>query len=135
MKKILSLILALAMLFSLMLMIVPHAEEAAAATGELEVSQAKLIFGDCVYLLIAVDYSAVGSAEGITLKITNNKTGDVSTIAPDASIDAPANCVAFKYIDLGAKNMGDELTLQALKDGVASGEPKTYSILEYALVA
>ena len=82
------------MALSLALGVVSFAEE---ESGELEVSQANLIFGDCVYLLIAVDYSAVGSAEGITLKITNNKTGEVSTIAPDASIEAPADCVAFKY--------------------------------------
>ena len=135
MKKILSLILVLAMVFSLMLMIVPHAEETAAATGELSISKANLTFADCVYLLIAVDYTAVGSADGITLKITNNNTGAVAVISPDSSIEAPEGCVAFKYMDLGAKDMGDELSLQALKDDVASGEPKTYSILEYALKA
>ena len=134
MKKILSLILVLAMVFSLMLMIIPHAEENA-ATGDLSISKANLTFADCVYLLVAVDYTAAGSADGITLKITNNNTGAVSVISPDSSIEAPAGCVAFKYMDLGAKDMGDELTLQALKDGVASGEAKTYSILEYALKA
>lgn len=134
MKKILSLILVLAMVFSLMLMIIPHAEENA-ATGDLSISKANLTFADCVYLLVAVDYTAAGSADGITLKITNNNTGAVSVISPDSSIEAPAGCVAFKYMDLGAKDMGDELTLQALKDGVANGEAKTYSILEYALKA
>ena len=117
------------MAFSLMLGVIPSAEEA----GELEISQASVKFGDVVYLYVAVDYSAVGSAEGITLQITNNKTAAVTTLSPDDSIDVKEGCVAFKYTDLGAKNMGDELTLQALKDDVANGEAKTFSILEYAL--
>ena len=118
------------MAFSLMLGVVSFAGD---ESGELEISQARLEFADCVYLLIAVDYTAVGSADGITLNITNN--GVTSTLTPDPKIAAPNGCVAFRYIDLGAKNMGDELTLQALKDGEPNGESKTYSILEYALKA
>ena len=120
------------MAFSLALGVISFAEE---ESGELKVSQAKLVFADCVYLLIAVDYTEVGSADDITLKITNNNTGAVTVLAPDSSIDAPEGCVAFKYTDLGAKNMGDELSLQAFKGEKASGAAKTYSILEYALRA
>ena len=121
------------MAFSAMLGITSFAEDA----GVLVVSQASLEFADNVYLLIAVDYSAVSSADGITLKIKNNKTGDETTIdAPAADIeDVPAGCVAFKYDDIGAKNMGDELSIQAYLNGTASGDPITYSILEYALRA
>ena len=100
MKKILSLVLVLAMAFSAMLGITSFAEDA----GVLVVSQASLEFADNVYLLIAVDYSAVGSADGITLKIKNNKTGEESNIdAPASDITAPTGCVAFKYDDIGAK--------------------------------
>ena len=132
MKRTLSLILVLAMAFTLALGIIPHAET---KSGELEISQANLEYAYSVYLLVAVDYTAVGSADGITLKITNNKTGAIVTLSPDADIEAPAGCVAFRYSSLGAKEMGDELTLQAYKNGVKSGEAKTYSILEYALKA
>ena len=126
-------VLVLAMVFSAMLGVMSFAEDA----GALSISMANLEFADNVYLLIAVDYSAVGSADGITLKIKNNKTGDETTIdAPAADIkDVPAGCVAFKYDDIGAKNMGDELTIQAYLNGSASGDPINYSILEYALRA
>lgn len=128
-------VLVLAMLFSAMLGVISFAGSESEPVAALEVSQANLEFGNAVYLYVAVNYSAVGSANGITLKITNNKTDESTILSPDSSISAPSNCVAFKYIDLGAKNMGDELTLQALKDGKASGDAKTYSILEYALKA
>ena len=135
MKRTLSLVLVLAMVLSAMLGVVSFAEEAEEPTATLEVTQANLEFSNSVYLYIAVDYSAIGSADGITLKITNNKTGKSTVLAPNSKITAPTGCVAFKYIDLGSKNMGDELTLQALKDGKASGAAKTYSVLEYALKA
>ena len=135
MKRILSLVLVLAMLLSALIGVVSFAEEEESAAPALEVSQANLEFSTAVYLYIAVNYSELGSADGITLKITNNKTGKSTVLAPNSKIAAPSNCVAFKYIDLGSKNMGDELTLQALKDGVPSGDAKTYSILEYALKA
>ena len=121
------------MAFSLMLAIIPHAEDV--ASGDLVISQANLEYAESVYLLVAVNYTAAGSAEGVSLQVTNNKTGEVSVFTPDSSIAAPAGCVAFKLTELGAKNMGDELKLQALKDGKASGESKVYSILEYALKA
>ena len=135
MKRTLSLVLVLAMVLSAMLGVMSFAEEAEEPTAALEVTQANLEFSNAVYLYIAVDYSAIGSADGITLKITNNKTGKSTVLAPNSKIAAPTGCVAFKYIDLGSKNMGDELTLQALKDGKASGAAKTYSVLEYALKA
>ena len=135
MKRTTSLVLVLAMLFTAMLGVISFADAETETTTALEVSHANLEFGNAVYLYIAVNYSQVGSASGVTLKITNNKTGAETILSPNTSITAPSNCVAFKYDDLGARNMGDELTLQALKDGKPSGESKTYSILEYALVA
>lgn len=140
MKKVLSLVLVLAMVFSAMLGVVSFAEDETTTTTptspELDISSASLEFADNVYLLLAVDYSAVGSADGITLKIKNNKTGEESSIdAPASDITAPTSCVAFKYDDIGAKNMGDELSIQAYLNGSASGDPITYSILEYALRA
>lgn len=132
MKRTLSLVLVLAMVFSAMLGVVSFAAEDTTPKA-LEVSQANLEFASAVYLYFAVDYSDFGSADGVTLSV---KFGDKEVIlTPDSSITAPSNCVAFKYTQLGAQNMGDELVLQALKDGVASGEPKNYSILEYALKA
>ena len=129
-------VLVLAMIFSAMLGVMSFAEaEAPEAPKELVVSAANLEFNTAVYLYIAVDYSQFGSAAGVSLKITNNKTGEVVVLNPSTDITAPANCVAFKYDTIGAKNMGDELTLQALKDGEACGKSKVYSILEYALKA
>ena len=135
MKRTTSLVLVLAMLFTAMLGVISFGEGETEATPVLEVSQANLEFGNAVYLYIAVDHSQFETVPAITLKITNNKTGDEVVLSPSTAITAPTNCVAFKYDDLGAKNMGDELTIQALKDGEPSGEPKTYSILEYALKA
>ncbi len=136
MKRLTSLVLVLAMIFTAMLGVVSFAEaETPAEPKELVVSSASLEFGTAVYLYIAVNYSEIGSAAGVTLQITNNKTGEVVVLDPATDISAPADSVAFKYDTIGAKNMGDELTLQALKDGVPSGESKIYSILEYALVA
>ena len=129
-------VLVLAMIFSAMLGVMSFAEaETPEAPKELVVSAANLEFNTAVYLYIAVDYSQFGSAAGVSLKITNNKTGEVVVLNPATDITAPSNCVAFKYDTIGAKNMGDELTLQALKDGEACGKSKVYSILEYALVA
>ena len=135
MKRILSLALVLMMVFSAFVGVASFAEEEATSTASLKVSAANLEFNTAVYLYIAVDYSEFGSASGITLKVTNNVTGESSIISPNSKIEAPTNCVAFKYTALGAKNMGDELTLQALKDGKPSGDAKNYSILEYALVS
>ncbi len=119
-----------------MLGVVSFADVAPAAeTPALEVSDATLAFESSVYLYVAVNYSAFDSADGVTLKITNNKTGKSVVLKPSNAVTPPVNCVAFKFTEIGAKNMGDQLTIQALKDGVASGSAKTYSILEYALKA
>ncbi|MBR2965827.1 MAG: hypothetical protein IKC34_04690 [Clostridia bacterium] len=131
MKKTLSLVLIFAMLFSLGLAIAPAAEEA----PELKISYANLEFASSIHLWFAVDYSAFDSYDGVKLKVTNNVTGEVTTLSPVPSISSPEGCIAFKYTKLKYKNMGDELTLQAYKDGEASGAAKTYSTLEYALRA
>ena len=136
MKRTLSLVLVLAMMLTAMLGVVSFADAVPAAqTPTLVVSDASLEFANSVYLYVAVDYSALGSSDGVTLKITNNKTGKSVVLKPTNAVTPPVNCVAFKFVDLGASNMGDQLTIQALKDGVANGEAKTYSVLEYALKA
>lgn len=131
MKKITSIALVLAMLFSAMLGIVSYAGEDTAP--QLEIAYANVELGNAVYLYIAVDYTAFDSADGITLKITNTVSGKTSELTPDKRIYAPSGCVAFRHANMGNTNMGDEFKLQAYKDGVASGEEKTYSVLEYAL--
>lgn len=131
MKKTLSLILVLAALLSLPLGAVSFADEGA----ELEIAYANLEFASSVHLWFAVDYSAFESYEGIKLKVTNNATGEVTTLSPNLNISTPEGCIGFKYTKLKFKNMGDELTLQAYKDGEPSGKAKTYSILEYTLKA
>ena len=131
MKKTLSLLLVFAMLFSLGLAIYPAAEE----SPELEIAYANIELASSIHLWFAVDYSAFESYDGVKLKVTNNVTGEVTTLSPVPGISTPEGCIAFKYAKLKYKNMGDELTLQAYKDGEASGESKTYSTLEYALKA
>ena len=54
MKRSLSIILALALLISAFVCIVPTAEEE--STGSLEICSANLQFGSNIYLMIAVDY-------------------------------------------------------------------------------
>lgn len=136
MKRTLALILALVLIFGAMLGVVSTADSSS-ETGSLKISQANLQFADTVYLLIAVDYSALYSdlaaaSAAVTLKIKNNATGSEVILDPDASVVLDGH-VCFTYKTLGAKNFGDELSLQALNSGVASGDAKTYSILEYAL--
>lgn len=131
MKKSLSLVLVLVLLFSAFLGAVSFAEDGA----ELVISYANLEFANSVHIWFAVDYSAFDSYEGIKLKVTNNATGEVTTLSPSLNISTPEGCIGFKYTKLFFKNMGDELTLQAYKDGEPSGKAKTYSTLEYALRA
>ena len=128
--------MALVLIFGAMLGVVSTADSGS-ETGSLKISQANLKFADTVYLLVAVDYSALyetleEAAAAVTLKITNNVDGSVVTLEPDASVTLTGH-VCFTYKDLGAKNFGDELTLVALNNGTASGDAKTYSILEYAI--
>ena len=122
------------MIFTAVLGVVSFAGEKDSAPA-LEVAYANVELGNAVYLYVAVDYSAFDSADGITLKITNTVSGKTSEISPTKKIPAPAGCIAFRYADMGTTNMGDEFKIQAYRNGVASGEEKTYSILEYALKA
>ena len=136
MKRSISLVLVFAMVLAAMLSVIPSAET---NSPVLKVSKANLEFADTVYLFVAVDYTSVYSSldeakENVTLKITNDVTGITSTLTPDESI-VLANHVCFKYTDLGAKNMGDQLTIQAYAGNAKSGDAKTYSVLEYALKA
>ena len=137
MKRTLSLILTLALVFSMMVCILSTASAEEHEAGTLAISGANVEFGTTVYLYVAVNYSAVDSADGITLKVTNMATGEVKLFERNVSVEStegfPADSVGFKIDNLGAKNIGDVLSFQAMKDGVASGEAKTYSVLEYAL--
>ena len=131
MKKILSFVLVFTLLFSLLLGFATAAEEA----PELKISYANLEFASSIHIWFAVDYSDFENYDGIKLKVTNNTTGEVTTLSPKPAISTPEGCIGFKYTKLKYKNMGDELTLQAYKDGEPNGEAKTYSTLEYALKA
>lgn len=136
MRKNISLLLAIALVLSAMLGVVAYADTSAESDSPtLAVTHANLEFGNKVYLYIAVNYSAFGSSDGVKLQVTNNKTGESTVYSPNLKITAPTGCVVFKCTALGPKNMGDELTLQPLKDGTPCGEAKIYSILEYALKA
>ena len=130
MKRTITLIIALSLILSAMLGIAPLAEE---ETPELEVAYAGIEFGNAVYLYFAVDYTAFGSSEGITLRVTNTVSGKVVELSPASKILAPTGCIAFRNSNMGSTNMGDEFIVQALKDGEESGEAKRYSVLEYAL--
>ena len=142
MKRTLSLVLVLAMLCTAMLGITSFAASEGETSDKLVISQASLQFADTVYLLIAVDYTAVyetldAASAAVKLSIKNNATGVTSApLSPDASV-VLAGHVCFTYKELGAKNMGDELELTAI-DSTSSAnnsDSKTYSILEYALKA
>ena len=136
MKKNISFLLAIALILSAMLGVTSYADASVETDHPtLAVTHANLEFGNKVYLYIAVDCSAFGSSDGVKLQLTNNKTGESVTYSPNHNITAPTGCVAFKCTTLSPKNMGDELTLQPLKDGAPCGEAKIYSILEYALKA
>ena len=135
MRKNISFLLVIAMILSAMLGITSYADGSESSTPTLDVAYANLEFGNKVYLYVAVDYSAFDSYDGVELKMTNNKTGESTVFSPSRKITAPTGCVVFKCTTLGPKNMGDELTLQPLKDGAPCGEAKIYSILEYALKA
>ena len=141
MKKSLSFILALVFIISNLMCIAPLAEET--GTGELEISSASLQFGANVYLMVAVDYSELydgyeAAKQKVTVKITL-KGGEEITLTPDDYVAQtegfPATSVGFRLTTLSAKNMADVLTVQAYDNGNKSGEPITYSILEYAVKA
>ena len=137
MKKSIALILSLIFVFSAMIGVIPATAEGEAT---LKITHANLKFGNAPYLYFAVNYSDFESAEGIQLKITNTVT-NVTHIYDPISADeatamkAPENCVVFNYTALSLHQMGDELKVQAMKDGQNCGEAKIYSVLEYALKA
>lgn len=132
MKKSIALILTLVFVFSAMLGVIPTFAE-----GEptLKITHAKLEFGNAPYLYFAVDYSEIGSYEGVQLKVTNKNTNATHIYDPLPDVEAPEGCVAFKYLAINWQQMGDELKVQAMKDGQNCGEAKIYSVLEYALKA
>lgn len=139
MKRSISLILALALLISAFICIIPTAE--GESVGSLKVSSANLQFGSNIYLMIAVDYSDVcdsydAAKEAVTVKITE-KGGNEIILTADDSVAAtegfPEGCVGFKHTTLSAKRMGDVLTIQAYNNGEESGDSVIYSILEYAI--
>ena len=132
MKKSIALILSLIFVFSAMIGVIPAPAEGEAT---LEITHAKLELGNAPYLYFAVNYSDFGSYEGIQLKVTNKKTNNTHIYEPIPDVEAPKGCVAFKYTAINWQEMGDELSVQAMKDGKNCGEAKTYSVLEYALKA
>lgn len=130
MKRSLSLILAIVLVFTSMLGVISFADTPE-AEASISISQANVEFASTVYLLIAVDYTAVyETADAAKAKITI--TVDGKTLTPDESVAAPEGTVGFKYVDLGAKNMGDVLEIKAF-DGNTEADSTTYSILEYAI--
>ena len=138
MKRSLSIILALALLISAFVCIIPSAE---AKNGELEISSAALQFGSNIYLMVAVDYTKLydsydAAKANVTVKITE-KNGRETILAVDDSVAAtegfPENSVGFKHTTLPAKGMGDVLTIQAYAGDEPSGDSVIYSILEYAI--
>ena len=137
MKKSIALILTLVLVFTAMIGVIPATAEEAPT---LEITHAKLEFGNAPYLYFAVNYSDFGSSAGIQLKVTNTKTNATHVYDPisaeDATkLEAPEGCVVFKYLAINWQQMGDELIVQAMKDGQNCGAAKTYSVLEYALKA
>ena len=132
MKKSIALILSLIFVFSAMIGVIPATAEGEAT---LEITHAKLELGNAPYLYFAVNYSDFGSYEGLQLKVTNKKTNNTHIYEPIPDVEAPEGCVAFKYLAINWQEMGDELSVQAMKDGKNCGEAKTYSVLEYALKA
>ena len=133
MKKSIALILSLVFVFSAMVGVIPAA---AAEEPTLEITHAKLEFSLAApYLYFAVNYSDFDSSEGIQLKVTNTKTNKTYIYDPLVDVMAPEGCMAFKYLAGNWQEMGDELSVQATKDGKHCGEAKTYSVLEYALKA
>jgi len=143
MKRTVSLVLVLAMLCTALLGVTSFAEATETETPKLAITQANLQFADTVYLLIAVDYTAVYSTldeakAAVTLNVKNtaDETSEIVNLKPDSSV-VLAGHVCFTYKDLGAKNMGDELELIAIDstNSANNSSSKTYSILEYAISA
>ena len=136
MKKTLTLLLIVAMLLSSLLGTVALAE-GEKLDGQVSISYANLEFGSTVYLLIAVDYSAA-YATASAAKESVYITVDGVKLLPDDAIteetDLPEGCIAFKYTNLGAQNMGDVLEIKAY-NGETLEDSTTYSVLEYLVKA
>lgn len=140
MKRTVSLVLVLAMLCTALLGVTSFAEATETEAPKLAITQANLQFADTVYLLIAVDYTAVygtldeaKAAVTLNVKNTADETSEIVNLKPDSGITL-AGHVCFVYKDLGAKNMGDELELTAV-NGTNDSVSKTFSVMEYALKA
>ena len=86
MKKSIALILSLVFVFSAMVGIIPAV---AAEEPTLEITHAKLEFGNAPYLYFAVNYSDFDSYKGIQLKITNNNTNVTYIYDPLDDVEAP----------------------------------------------
>ena len=138
MKKIISLILALSLVFSAMLGVVSFAAEDSGATEapELKISHATLQFASTVYLLIAVNYGTA-DPDGVTVQITN-KAGATTTLTRDTSVESTEGfhdgCVGFKYTKLSAQEFGDDLEIKALYNGKEQ-DSLDFSVLEYIIRA
>ena len=138
MKKIISLVLALSLVFSAMLGVVSFAAEDSDATEapELKISHATLQFASTVYLLIAVD-CGTADPDKVTVQITN-RADVTTTLTRDTSVEStegfPDGCVGFKYTKLSAQEFGDDLEITALCDG-AVPDSLDFSVLEYIIRA
>ena len=160
MKRTISLILVLTLLFSAMLCIIPTAEETTPTGIEnLQVEKAMLEFGNNVHLFLAVDlydyYVAIGGKNsGIYsglyycwedranfLKVTVNGEEIAHTTVKathDVSSAGQNGYACFKYENIGAKNIGDEFDIKVyyIRDGAEIlVDSLTYSTIDYALKA
>ena len=147
MKRIISLALVLAMLFTAMLGIIPAAEGSAAVTLPEELSgvrieSAQLVFASTVYFKIQI-YCRYLDGDGVQggehrqklgLNITDKK-GNVTELTYDDKSDESVYRIVFNVKVGGAKNIGDELKLEMTYDGTVFGEAKSISIFELGLLS
>ena len=109
MKKSLSLILILAMLFTAMLGILPSAE--GDGGGALKITSANVQAIDAVSLFVAVNYSELyssyESAKGKVTVTVTDKQGKLTTLTPDDSVTElagfPEDSVGFKLSNISAR--------------------------------
>ena len=117
------------------------------ADGEeasLKIEIANLEFADTVYLLYGVAFSGIDDPSEIKMYVwtaENYCYGESSFESAESILECEKTVTVggkeyavFKYMDCGAKNMGDELIAVAVC-GDAVSAPCKYSILEYALKA
>ena len=157
MKRSLSLILILALLFSAMLCIIPSAADLSTGIDKLKVEKASLEFGSNVHLLLAVNvydyYLAIGGSSSGKyqsiyycwadklnfLKLTVNGE-EVKPTSEKLTINGAVsnNYVLYKYENIGAKNIGDEFDIKVyyIRDGVEIlASQCNYGAVDYALDA